>query len=512
MGAQVHQVVKVVTGSSHTCALLADSTVKCWGSGSVGQTGYGDTSVRGDDPGEMGNSLPGVDLGQGLNAVQLASGTSHSCAVLSNATVKCWGDGNSGKLGYGDTANRGDGPGEMSDMLPNVDLGSGKSVVQIAGGSIHTCARFHDGSLKCWGSGGFGNLGYEDTANRGDNVGEMGDNLPTVDLGTGRTVAQVDAGKFSTCALLDDSTVKCWGTGFKGLGYGDIFSRGGDPGTMGNNLSAVDLGSGRTALQISTGDNHICAVLDDATVKCWGQGGVGQLGYGDSSDRGDGPGEMGDNLPVVDLGTGRTATQIAAGGSHTCVLLDDATVKCWGDGNFGALGYGDRNIRGNEPGEMGDNLPTVDLGTGRTAVQIACGFRHTCAVLDDATVKCWGQATSGQLGYGDRSARGDDPGEMGDNLPAVDVGSVTDSPTSSPSFTPSANPTATPTETPSKAPSQSPTTTPSAAPSTLAPSRSPSTLAPSKSPMTSAAASSFDDSTVIGGIGAGALLLLVAGA
>ena len=115
-------------------------------------------------------------------------------------------------------------------------------------------------------------------------------------------------------------------------------------------------------------------------MKCWGYNGDGELGLGDTTSRGDGwPGEMGDNLPAVDLGTGRTATAIAAGGNHTCALLDDATVKCWGFNGYGQLGLGDTVARGDEVGAMGDSLPAVDLGTGRTAVAIAAGSNHTCA-------------------------------------------------------------------------------------------------------------------------------------
>jgi alpha-tubulin suppressor-like RCC1 family protein len=71
---------------------------------------------------------------------------------------------------------------------------------------------------------------------------------------------------------------------------------------------------------------------------------------------------------------------------------------------------------------MGDNLPAVDLGTGRTARQIAAGQFHTCALLDNNAVKCWGLSPDGQLGQGDTRARGDGQNEMGDYLPVVDLG------------------------------------------------------------------------------------------
>ena len=163
-------------------------------------------------------------------------------------------------------------------------------------------------------------------------------------------------------------------------------------------------------------------MLDDDSVKCWGNNGDGRLGLGHTLDRGDGPGEMGDALPAVDLGTGRTAKMISIGGVHTCALLDDDSVKCWGWNNDGQLGLGHTSNRGDGPGEMGDDLDAVDLGTGRTAKMISAGDVHTCALLDDDSVKCWGDGSYGQLGLGDWSKRGDGPGEMGDDLDAVDLG------------------------------------------------------------------------------------------
>ena len=156
-------------------------------------------------------------------------------------------------------------------------------------------------------------------------------------------------------------------------------------------------------------------------MKCWGFNSSGQLGLGDTIDRGGSPGEMGDDLPVLDLGIGRVATAIAAGSSHTCAILDDKSVKCWGNNRFGELGLGDTNARGDASGEMGDNLPAVDLGTGRSATAIATAPWRTCALLDDTSVKCWGRNVFGTLGLGDTIDRGGSPGEMGNNLPAIDV-------------------------------------------------------------------------------------------
>ena len=177
-----------------------------------------------------------------------------------------------------------------------------------------------------------------------------------------------------------------------------------------------------TLHSIFLGSRHTCAVLDDRSVKCWGWNDDGQLGYGDTIHRGDGAGEMGDALPAVALGTGRTAVSIAAGYI--------TRARCWTTGQSSAgagtttasWGTATRFDRGDGAGEMGDALPAVALGTGRTAVSIAAGMYHTCAVLDDRSVKCWGWNDDGQLGYGDTIDRGDGAGEMGDALPAVALG------------------------------------------------------------------------------------------
>jgi alpha-tubulin suppressor-like RCC1 family protein len=130
---------------------------------------------------------------------------------------------------------------------------------------------------------------------------------------------------------------------------------------MGDNLPSVNLGTGKTAVTISAGQFHTCAILNDASVKCWGYNAYGQLGVSGTLDRGDGPGEMGDNLPAVDLGAGKSAVAISAGWDHTCALLNDGSVKCWGYNGYGQLGRGDTFPRGGLPTDMGDALLSVKL-------------------------------------------------------------------------------------------------------------------------------------------------------
>jgi uncharacterized repeat protein (TIGR01451 family) len=222
--------------------------------------------------------------------------------------------------------------------------------------------------------------------------------------------------------------VKCWGANFYGqLGQGDTTNRGDNPNELGDNLPAINLGTGRTATAITAGQAHTCALLDNNTVKCWGFNGTGQLGVGSTHNHGDGldtlgepADDMGDNLPIINLGTGRTATAITAGGSHTCAIRDNTTTVCWGNDQDGTLGQGtDERVIGDNPNELGDNIPVINLGTGRTALTVTAGNDHTCTLLDNATVTCWGANFYGQLGQGDGDDRGDNPNELGDNLPAI---------------------------------------------------------------------------------------------
>lgn len=422
-GFTVIDVVEVSMWENTACSVFNDGKAKCWGSNSNGNLGYGDIDHRGDNSGEMGTNLPYLDLGTGYTIKKIETGNWSSCAILHDDSLKCWGDSDYGQLGLGDVTQRGDNTAELGDHLPTIDLGTGRTVKHVSSGGQRVCAILDNNELKCWGSNLEGRLGLGDTFSRGHGVNQMGDLLPYVDLGTGRTVKQVSAGQEHACAIiLPDNTLKCWGRSHLGqLGYGNMATIGDGPSEMGDNLAAVELGTGRTVKQVSAGAFHSCAILDNDKVKCWGENVYGQLGLGDLNHRGDHAGEMGTNLPPVDLGTGRTAKKISSGKAHTCAILDNDKVKCWGRSNYGALGYGDTLNRGDGSGEMGINLPYVNLGIGRTALQITAGMDATCVKLDDSHVKCWGRNVQGSSGLGDANIRGDGSGEMGDSLTPVDI-------------------------------------------------------------------------------------------
>lgn len=401
-------------GLQHTCVRFSDGnnvTLKCWGNNATGQLGQGTSNSFGSASGQMGTNLPLVNFGGGI-IVETAPGGIHTCVRIVAGSVKCWGAG--GVLGLGDTMTRGLLPGDMGSNLPEVDLGGGL-VTQLVVGNGHACARIPLTGVKCWGLNSFGQLGLGDIAQRGDGPNEMGANLPAVNLGTNVTAADIAAGFAHSCATLNQGALKCWGSNSSGqLGVGDTSNRGDAPGEMGDALPFVNLGAGRSVNAVVAGELFTCALLDDATVKCWGSNTSGQLGLGDTTAR---PSPS----ATVALGAGVAAVELAAGQSHVCARLNTGVLKCWGANDAGQLGLGDTNARGDTAGEMGDNLPQVDLG-GRMATQLTAFGNHTCVLLDDSTVKCWGANTVGQLGLGDTNNRGDMPNEMGNNLPVVNLG------------------------------------------------------------------------------------------
>ena len=344
-----------------------------------------------------------------------------SCASFSNGALKCWGYNNEGELGLGDAVYRGVTAGQMGSLLPAVNVGP-VNPNWLSIGDQSTCAVLQDGNLKCWGGNGYGQLGLGDIANRGSSATQMGSNLPTLLLGSSSPVVAVGAGLTHVCALLADGSVKCWGSNSEGeLGVGDTTGRGQFTSDMGAALHAVPLGTGVAIKQLSTGNGHTCGLTGDGKVKCWGYNYTGELGLGDSQIRGDGNKAMGDDLPFVQMNG--TATQVATGYYVSCALLSTGAVKCWGDNTYGELGLGDSAARGYTTGQMGSNLPAIDLGQQRSALAISAGAFHVCALLDTHQIKCWGDNRSGNLGLGDTHKRGTSGAQMGDGLPVVDLGS-----------------------------------------------------------------------------------------
>ena len=352
-------------GNKHTCVILDNGSLKCWGQDNYGQLGDGGGNYDTNAP-----STTPVNLGTNRTAVAIASGLDHSCAILDDGSVSCWGDGSYGRLGYG-------GGSPMSTPIQTSSLGTGRTAVAITSGNEHTCALLDNGSATCWGRNSNGQLGY---GSSGANT-DQSNPILTSSFGNGRTAVAISSGDHHNCAILDDGSVSCWGTNDYGqLGIGS-FTEKNTP------TQTSSLGPGRTAVAISSGSYHTCAILDNGAVSCWGNNGAeGRLGNGGTS-------VQTTPTPTSSLGVNRTATSLSSGTMHSCAILDDGSVACWGDGYRGQLGYG---------GNSAKRIPTLtsSLGINRTAVAISSGNYHTCAILDNASVSCWGLGDNGRLGNG----------------------------------------------------------------------------------------------------------------
>jgi alpha-tubulin suppressor-like RCC1 family protein len=180
----------IAVGDEHSCALLSDGTVKCWGLNFAGELGDGTNNYNSNNP----VSVSGIS-----NAKAIAAGGSHSCALLSNGTVKCWGRNEHGELGNGTT-------GDSTNSNTPVSVSGISNATAIAAGPADTCAVLSDGTAECWGFNASGQLGNGTTT----------DSATPVSVSGITNAAAISAGAYHSCALLSDGTVKCWG--FNGAG------------------------------------------------------------------------------------------------------------------------------------------------------------------------------------------------------------------------------------------------------------------------------------------------------
>lgn len=272
--------VAIASNGQHTCVVIdVDRQVACWGSGKDGRLGYGDVEVVGDDetPAEAGM----VDLGP-VSVVDVGAGASHTCALLDDGGVICWGDGITGRLGTGQPAQPDVGDDESPAVLGPIELAA--PAVAISVGSQHSCALLDDGRVSCWGAGASGRLGN-------GVVADIGDDETPIDalLQVGAPVLAVSAGRAHTCLLLEGGGVRCFGEGKAGkLGTGNTDNLGDKPGEVPSSFADVSItDDDRRALAVGTGVDHTCVRLDGGAVRCWGAAAKGQLGYGNTTAIGD---------------------------------------------------------------------------------------------------------------------------------------------------------------------------------------------------------------------------------
>ncbi len=304
---------------------------------------------------------PGEEL---KNVKSVSAGSYHSCAILLDGSVHCWGGNMYGGLGNGES-------GFFSYYVP-VAVPLVSSVKEVALGDWHTCALQDDGEVYCWGYNNRGQLGI------GDDVVENFNPTPTKVSGLTdevKKVISITAGHQHTCALFDNGTVKCWG----GDTDGALADSDNDDTDKYSPVYVLGMGSVES---FSAGENFTCVLLtlDDQRAYCWGANDRGQLGNG-----GDPFGQIEGLDNAVSLDTGQ---------SHACALLNGGTLMCWGSDNYGQTG--DAGVQG----QTEFDLSPVSVLNIEGVEQVTTGKIHSCALLLSGDVQCWGHDLEGQLGDG----------------------------------------------------------------------------------------------------------------
>lgn len=344
--------VEVAAGAFHTCAVLGEGTLWCWGLNGSGQLGDGSTGDR-----DVATLVPGL-----TDVVAVSAGDEHTCAALDDGTTWCWGANAKGQLGDGSI---------IDSAVPVQVIGLG-NVGAVAAGGEHSCA-LSGQTLWCWGKNDKGQVG--------DGTVEDRDQPVPVSASTGLSLAlSVTAGSKHTCAIAVGGAAWCWGD--KGGGrLGDGIN------TERHEPAAVDVSTGLiTVTVISAGEKHTCAVAGNSAAWCWGGKGDGRIGDGNDTDQ---------HSPIeVSTSTGLfVVSTITAGLAHSCAVDSVGAAWCWGLGGDGQLGDG---------GAVNQVVPVaVNITTGFTsALGITAGAGHTCGLKIDGSTWCWGVNGVGQLGDG----------------------------------------------------------------------------------------------------------------
>ncbi len=232
------------------CAVISDGTAWCWGLNGSGQLGTGTTYTASTSP---------VTVTGLAGATAITAGVDFTCALIGDGTARCWGDNYNGQLGNGSVAQFGvPSPTTVSGLTGAIAI----SASGPTGQGAHACALIGDGTARCWGENGTGQLGDGTTSQR---------NAPVAVGLTGATA--IDSGDRHTCALVSDGTARCWGHNL----YGQL-GTGATSFTDATSPVAVTGITGATA--ISATSTHSCALVGTGTARCWGYNASGQLGNG----------------------------------------------------------------------------------------------------------------------------------------------------------------------------------------------------------------------------------------
>ena len=341
--------VQVATGLNHTCGILDDGTLWCWGDNSAGALGTGDNRSH----------LTPAQVGTDTNWSSVTTNGFHTCAIKTDTTLWCWGDNNWGEVGDGTSGN-------IRTVPVQVGI-AGWAGVSL--GRLHTCAVRIDGTLWCWGINDSGQLGLGDGTAR---------DVPT-QVGGATTWTATSAGNDTSCATRDDGTAWCWGS--------NAFGQLGDGGSQFSEVPE-QVGTDTDWAHVDVNGFSTCGTKNDSTLWCWGSNSRGLLGQGRHPAHPLIPGQV---------GAGTDWAQAGVGWAHTCATKTTGSLWCWGWNKYGQLGND-----GAENGRHSKQYTPTRIGHA-TWVVVSSGDDRSCAIRTNGTAWCWGHNEFGELGNGTRA-------------------------------------------------------------------------------------------------------------
>jgi len=436
--------MQVSTGFYHSCGIFEDMNTYCWGYNQYGQLGTGDQTVR--------NRPILVQSPENQHFTDLSLGKSHTCGILDNGSVYCWGLNNYGQLGDGSTTNN------LTPVFTNLPLGS--KAVAISSGYDHNCVILDNSSVYCWGYNGYGNLG------NGNGTTMY---TPTyVNMPAGSSPVQISASERHTCGLLRNGSMYCWGYNNYQQSEGPISD---DYGSQIYNPNFIKTKFGHKVVSMGVGVDYTCVVTEYAAISCWGGSNYarnlevnldktsklryviseeyeytiqpmgwniddfsfsnlpsgfimnnselsitsvanqsGQFDWSVNTSNGVTSGSIDYEAMTIDRKYGSATawtnsiaykesdSAVAMVGvdswyNHVCSIDQNGKTYCWGDNNEGKLGDLSTNRR-SSPNPVRFN------GDEPFAIQVSTSYYNTCILSDEGRVMCWGDGSKGQNGQG----------------------------------------------------------------------------------------------------------------